>query len=75
MLVAAPMASCRSRRPGKLTGLGPGGSACVALAFFPSRQLCADSAVLNLSSLVAETDGGRLSGAQPVLGVFQSQTC
>lgn len=31
--------------------------------------------VLNLSSLVAKTDGGRLSGAQPVLGVFQSQTC
>lgn len=68
------MPSSGSRSSGRLSGPQSRVAAC--------RLCCCSSQVasflltqleLNPSGLLAGTDGGRLSGAQP--GVFQGQTC
>lgn len=75
-LEVVSVASCGGRSPGKLTRTWSGVAALVLLDSLPKQEgFVLTQLVLNLSSLVAETDGGRLSGAQPVLGVFQSQMC
>lgn len=62
--------------PSKLTRTRSGVVALVLLGILPKQEgFVLTQLVLNLSSLLTETDGGRFSGAQPVLGVFQSQTC